>query len=242
VDATGAEIPKAFVRIVTSDLPRTVLRARADSQGGFRVSGISDGVYAAEAHAPGFSAKVVRAVAVREGAHLDLGQIMLDVEGCDGPGVSCDPVFHADSPPPDLNALFGKIRVTVAVNAGCAVDLNQGAELNCADQSVAGTGKAGLAFVRTGEGQAILRPLNNTLLSELNPRTGDCTGVRLFSRDVVVDGLGPGHHLCAMTSVGSSVHIFFLGEIEPTTDQLSLWLVVREERKTVSQQKPSSQN
>lgn len=89
VDVTGAAIGRASVRLLKSD-SEMVAQTTADASGKFQLGNVGSDSYVLKAWQRGFRSRRVPVVVRSETETIDLGDIRLDLAGCDAPGVICD--------------------------------------------------------------------------------------------------------------------------------------------------------
>lgn len=217
VEETTAALGNATVRILPQGSGRTRYRAEATWDGGFHLASIEPGTYTIAISSSGFREKFLSKVEIG-GRDLDLGTIVLQAAGCDAPGASCDMADPDDTPLPEPRSAGGEMRVTI----GCLVDVD-------ANPSVCSTSRNPQAdfTVKAGPDQRVyLEPLNGAQVAEANS-VDDCQNPKFGDHAVRVDGLGPGSDVCLRTSKGQRSHVFFTGEIEPDSKQVSILYVTR---------------
>ncbi len=79
--------------------PYLPVRGDASRDGTFRIEGIEPGTYLFRACQRGFRAYPIREITLHAGESLDLGEVVLEVTGCDEPGVYYDSIGPAEPPP-----------------------------------------------------------------------------------------------------------------------------------------------
>src|SRR4029079_15803763 len=112
------------------------------------------GTYTLTAGAPGFRRQILANVDVKAEGSTDLGNVRLDIAGCDAPGVICDPVG-----PPEPDHAYA--RGEHFIDAKCGVDLDSGRRL------CRGEGDVDLVVRLDANGQVFVRPANGAQVGEL---------------------------------------------------------------------------
>jgi hypothetical protein len=217
VDATGAALPGAIIRVVQPDSNVVVARARANQAGDFETDAVGEGEYVVAVWLQGFRARWTSPVVLRDGSIVSLGNVRLDLAGCDAPGVLCDS-FGLGPPEPDNTRGF------VDVKLGCGVDLNAG-KVYCESRQPGGVD---LNFLKDDSGIYLI-PANGAALSPPNLPRGDCRDANPSTAKLPVDGLGPGDDICARTHGGRLSHMFVMSDVERGSDHLRLWHVTRKD-------------
>lgn len=224
VDSSGAAIP-AVIRVIRPDNHALVVRLQAQDNGAFETSSLPPGVYSLTVFAPGFRRREFRHIAVRSGQLVDLGQIRLDLSGCDTPGTNCD---YFGEVPKEVKRIIVSISVTLKLS--CAVDLDGKAEPVCqVTADAVDPRQADLRLAREN-GSIYLVAVNGATLCNPEAATTDCSGVTFGSQRIEVAGMGPGVDFCVKTKHGSVSHVFFTGDIENETSRVPLWYVTRKGR------------
>lgn len=214
VDPTHAAIPNATVRLIAQSGGRMVYRTTTKSDGNFRIDDVEDARYMLAVDAPGFRERLIRYVQVREEAKVNAGAVVLDVTGCDTPGMSCD-YFGAHAPPEPLAK--GDFHATI----GCALDLD-GPNRGC----TAADKRADLAVRQGEDGRIFLEPLNGSSLAEPDS-VYDCRRAAYSDAPAQIEGLGPGSDICIRTRKKRYAHLFFTAEVWPSANGISFHYVVR---------------
>lgn len=225
VDASGGAI-SAAIRVVHPDSNALVLRLQARENGSFETSSLAPGVYSLTAYAQGFRRRELQNIVVSAGHSLNLGQIMLDLAGCDAPGITCDYIGGGD-PPKSVTTIVASGSVTLTPS--CAVDLDRKPTPVCPAQA------ADLAFLQQADlrvarenGTLFLVAVNGATLCKPDAATSDCSGVAFGNQRLNIVGTGPGVDFCVKTKQGSVSHVFFTHDIERDINTVALWYVTRE--------------
>jgi hypothetical protein len=225
VDASGGAIP-ALIRVIRPDNNAVVIRLKAQDDGSFATSALNPGVYSLTAYAQGFRRREVRNIAIRAGHPTDLGQIRLDLSGCDTPNTNCD--YFGDAPN-GIKQLIASSGVTLDVS--CAVDLDRKSEPLCSKAAdiIVSPRQVDIRVAREN-GTLYLVAMNGATLSKPDAATSDCSGVTFGTKRIQVIGFGHGVDVCVRTNRGSVSHVFFTEDIENNSSTVALWYVTRKGR------------
>lgn len=208
VDQTGAAIP-ALIRVIETDSEAVVERMRADESGKFKTGFLIPGSYTVTAGAPGFRRRDITTIVVRNDQTIDLGNIKLDLAGCDAPRVSCDEFLSSD---------FVRKRAEARVTSG---------ELRLKLGHVEPASESNhLLFTKDGA-HVYLIAAKGAAMSIPNSSTADCGDAKFSEARIRVDGLGPGVDLCVRRKDGVVSHVFFTEDVERDSEEINLWYVTR---------------
>lgn len=225
VDVADASIA-ALIRVIRPDDQAEILRVRAQDNGSFEASSLPPGVYSLTAFAQGFRRREVRNIGVRAGEIFDVGQIRLDLSGCDAPGVICD---YIGEWPSEANRVMVSGSVTLGVS--CAVDLDSKAKPVCpapAEKTLSSR-QMDLRVVREN-GMLYLAAVNRATIGTPDAPTSDCSDVTVGSQRIAIAGLGPGVDICVKTDRGYLSHVFFTEDIKNQSSTVALSYVTRKRR------------
>lgn len=199
------------MRVLLPSSNTLITRFTTQQNGTFQSDALRPGSYTVIAWVQGFHARRV-AVDVREGETADVGQIRLDLAGYDAPGVICDD-FGLGPPDPVLKSGYVQLKLE------CGADLRNSSSY-CQDSSVAVRESAGVDVRLTkAESGLYLNAFNGASLSL------DCRGAGRST--IRIDGFGPGDQICVRTHGGFSSHVFFVNDVEPSSQSVTLWHVTR---------------
>src|SRR5579862_7267834 len=114
VDVTGGAIPRATIRVLNAETRVTLQRCQTDQAGRFHLEAIPSGRFLIAAWAPGFKEKLIPYAGAED------VRILLDLGGCDTPGMICDYFWK---PPPDPHPIRSQGELTIHLSE--AVDLDR---------------------------------------------------------------------------------------------------------------------
>src|SRR5262249_47865886 len=211
VDPNGEGLREGFVRVLLASSNTLITRLTTQQNGTFQSDTLGPGSYTLIAWVQGFRARRL-AVAVRDGETADVGQIQLDLAGCDAPGVICDD-FGLGPPDPILKSGYVQLRLE------CGADLYD-SRLYCPDSSVPARESTGVDLHLTKAESGIYLNASNGASLLL-----DCGGAR--QSKIRIDGFGPGDQICVQTHGGFRSHVFFVNDVEPGSQSITLWHVTR---------------
>jgi hypothetical protein len=211
VDATGSVLPGSFIRVFQTPSNALVTRFRAESDGSFQTGRLQPGSYILVAWVQGFSTRRL-SVAILDGQTADLGKIQLEVGSCDAPGVMCDD-FGLGPPDRVLSSGHAELKMN------CAVDFRNN-KISCPDAP--GSQKGGIFDLRVMREDVgvYLTAVSGATISTTNPRRAGESRIR-------VDGLGPGDDMWVRTPNGLESHVYFVDDVEPTSQTVRIWHVTR---------------
>jgi hypothetical protein len=194
VDLSGFFLSSPKVRIMGTSNGEPRYQTTGDLQGLFQLAGIEPGVYTIKVTVPGFREKTVSDVRIISGQQTDLGTVILQVPGCDSPGVICDDFGLGDNDPIHAQG-------SIDVPHLCAVDIDEW-KSTCTIPPARDPDSD--FWVRPGQrGELYLVPLNGVRLA-LNPPTkwskSGCISAVYSNREVRIDGLPLGSRVCIRTS------------------------------------------
>jgi len=206
--------------VIRPDTKAVVLRLHAQETGAFEATALTPGLYSVTAFAPGFRKRDLSRIIVQARSVADVGNITLELPGCDTPGTSCS---YFGEIPDDIIRITTRSYVTM--KTGCAVDLDRKGDTICPEHE-----DSDVSLVsKTGE--LSLVAVNGAALSTPYPSSRTCDDASFDRKDMAVVGLGLGVDFCVRTSRGSVSHVFFTDDIESeSTEQVKLWYVTRKPR------------
>ncbi len=203
-DTSGGTLP-ASVRLLPKD-SRTPVQATR-SCGGFFTLNVPAGTYMVRIHNPGFRTAIIQELVLAGGEPRDLGKIVLNLSGCDAPGVICDSVG-----PPER----GVTRDAAVLRPGCGVDLNR-EDPRCESEST----RSDVRLAVESDGAVYLGPSNGALFSE-------CGTDRFASERIRIDGFERGTEWCVRTHLGRQSHVFIASDsVERNASDVVLSYVTR---------------
>jgi hypothetical protein len=221
VDTAPAGVA-AFVRVVRAETGEVAGRVRAEASGEFVVDGLAAGRYSVTAWAQGFRRAEVKGVMVREGERRELGEMVLEVAGCDAPGVHClwVPATQREREPEWMRRIrFRDYRV---LKVECGADVDERDPGRCVERPA-------LADVRLKrEGERLVLVAENG--ARLAVAGGECDKAAYRETRMEVDGLGPGVDFCVKSAAGNEAHVYFTGDVEPGMAEIRFWFVIRGKR------------
>jgi hypothetical protein len=217
VDTVHAMIPKPLIRVIAIEPMSVIYRGNAD-EGTFCIKDLAPGTYTVKAWANGFRGNSVRDVVVRSGETTEVGPIQLEVGSCDARGVNCDYFYTPETVPSKPEPVVEVVRADLQLPKECGADLARG-KVIC-PPSKAPAKDIDVVFLEE-HGALLLRPTNG---ARIQP---SCKGA-YRDQALRVEGFGMGDDLCIKTRKGYASHLFFGGDdVEPTTTQLTLWIVTK---------------
>ena len=217
LDATGAGLPGALVRLLDSASNAVITRGSADSEGKFQIGAVPSGSYTVVLWVQGFRARRVPAV-IRTGEISDVGKLRLGLAGCDAPGVICDS-FGTDPPDSIVSKAY------LQVKDGCEVALAVG-KVACPDSARGRTAETELRLMKIGGG-IYLSAMNGAALAQPNLPRPDCRDANPTESVVRIDGLGPGDDICVQGHDRHWSHVFFMENVLPDSTLVEVWQVTR---------------
>jgi len=207
-DAVGAELPGGYIRVFQAPSNSLVTRVRAEPDGRFQVE-LEAGSYILVAWVQGFSTRRSKVV-IANGQMRDLGKVQLDIGSCDAPGVMCDGIGPSD---PALSHGYVELKMDCGVNL-------RNSRVSCPDAPRSEKGMAVDLRATREEGGTCFTSVNGATLWRSNQRQGSEPKIR-------IDGLGPGDDIWVRTGEGLQSHIFFVDDVEPTSQSIRVWHVTR---------------
>jgi hypothetical protein len=208
VDPTGAGIP-AEVKILESGTGAIVHTATAAQSGGFRSGALPAGSYTVRLWNPGFRRRDLARFVVEEGRTIDLGDIRLDLAGCDAPGTSCDWIT-TDAVPEPVPAWLKNVVAQGYLNM----------KLGSTSPEVH------LQFQKEGT-ILLLVATNSAALSLPNAADAVCGDAKYTENRIRVEGLGRGVDFCVRANQGAMSHVFFTDDVQADATEIRLWHVTR---------------
>jgi hypothetical protein len=191
VDATGAAIGGASVRLLKSDSEEMAHATAADS-GKFEMGTAGSGNYVLKAWQRGFRSRRVPVAVRSETETIDLGDIRLDLAGCDAPGVICD--SFGEAPPPDPVVSRNDLRVQM----DCMLAFTTGKAF-CPGETKGPRQTDADVRLNQDESGVYLSAMNGATLATPNLPRGDCRDAYPKESKIRIDGLGPGDDICLYT-------------------------------------------
>jgi Carboxypeptidase regulatory-like domain len=220
VDPNGASVAGASVRLLGL---RTGAAAdvTADESGKFQIGiGIPDN-YVLKAWRQGFRNRRVPVVVSTEAVTIDLGNIRLDVAGCDAPGIFCD--WFGEAPPLNLVISEGYLRA----QTGCLLALTRN-KVFCPSDPKGGHGEADADIrITRDENGVYLTAMNGAALSAPDLVAGDCRDAHPKERKIRIDGFGSGDDICIYTHDRRRSHVFLTDEVSRDSDRIAVWQITR---------------
>jgi hypothetical protein len=214
-DATGAGAVGASVDLFDSD-SKAIAHATADSSGKFQIQSAADGNLILKVWLRGFLSSRLRVVAGPEAKTIEMGDVRLEVAGCDAPGHNCDS-FGTSPPDPVVSQgnLHAKVSCLVALVAGKVYCPGEGHEAD-----------ADLRLTKEDRG-LFLVAANGAALSAPNPPHGDCHDAHPDQKKTRLDGLGPGDDICLYTHDRHWSHIFLTENASRGSERIAFWQITR---------------
>jgi hypothetical protein len=228
VDPAGAVVPNAQVSAFQTASNVIAGHAISDNIGQFKIGLVNAGSYTIKIRAQGWRTRALDRVVVNASATVSVGDIQLDLAGCDAPGVNCD-IFSDDPkdfPPKPLSEGY------VIVNPDCGVDLRKGKAYCPIGTAMPRTSDAVDLKIVKQDTRIYFTPSNGAAISAPNSSKTDCSDAKFSKANLRVDNLGPGYDICVRTHEGLRSHIFFVDDFinaegEPTSSQIRFWQVTR---------------
>ena len=219
VDVTGAAIEGASVRLLNSD-SEEVIHATADASGKFQMGSAGADSYVLKAGQPGFRSRRVPVGVHSETETIDVGDIRLDIAGCDAPGVICD--WFGEAPPPDPVVSRNNLRVQMdcmlAFTMGKAFCTSETKEPRQTDADVQ---------LSLNENGVYLTAMNGASLAAPNLPSADCRDAYPKESKIRIDGLGPGDDICLYTHDQHWSHVFLTSDVSRSSRQIAVWQITR---------------
>jgi hypothetical protein len=145
---------------------------------------------------------------------------VLDLAGCDAPGVICDWLGEAAPPDPVVS------RSNLQIQTGCMAALATGSAF-CAGDRIGGTeADADIRLTQDASG-VFLTAMNGALLSEPDLPRGDCRDAYPAKKQIRIDGLGLGDDICLYTHDRHWSHVFFTYAVNRDSHQIAIWQITR---------------
>ncbi len=221
VDPEGAAV-RAIVRVLQQPTGAAILKFNASDSGAFQTDPLPAGVYSLTFFSPGFRRRDLRNIAIEAGRTTSLGEIRLDLSGCDTPGTNCD---YFGGVPDSVKRIIAEGNVVLALR--CVADLDRKGEPVCPDRDgVTRAPNADIGLVKENSIVYIVAE-NGAALSTAEPPKSDCSRATYGNTRLPVAGLGPGVDFCVRTKRGSISHVFFTDDVENENTAVSLWYVTR---------------
>jgi hypothetical protein len=207
VDASAGPIEKAQVRLLDRESRVTKYRLISDGFGRFRLDGVKPGTYLVAATARAFRERFVDNIVVEDGRDVGLGDLILQLAGCEYPGVICDSfgteakaILYKSG---DLKVRFESCVLDVDGQAGCSVHIHLGSDR-----------------------RVYLEPRNHARLAEANSAGASCRGAVFVNPRTRVDGLGPGSDVCLLSGRGRRAELFFTSEVSAESREITMHCVI----------------
>ena len=221
VDPAGGAV-QAIVRVLQQPTGSAIFTFNATNSGAFQTDPLPAGVYSLTFSSPGFRRRDLRNVAIEAGRITALGEITLDLSGCDAPGTNCD---YFGEVPESVKRIIAEGNVVLTL--GCVADLDRNGEPVCPGRH--GIRKAPNADIGLAKENSTvyLVAWNGAALSTAEPPPSDCSRVIYGNTRLAVAGLGPGVDFCLRTKRGFVSHVFFTNDVKNESTAVSLWYVTR---------------
>jgi len=219
VDATGAAIGGASVRLLRSD-SEEMAHTTADASGKFQLESVGSDSYVLKAWQRGFRSRRVPVVVRSETEAIDLGDIRLDVAGCDAPGVICD--WFGEAPPPDPVVSRNDLRVQM----DCMLAFTMGKAFCPGETKGPRQTDADVRLSQDQDG-VYLTAMNGASLAAPNLPRGDCRDAYPKESKIRIDGLGLGDDICLYTHDRHWSHVFLTDEVSRGSRQIAVWQITR---------------
>jgi hypothetical protein len=220
IDATGAGLPGASVRVLQSESNAELSHATADHDGVFQIGNLEPGSFLLTAWLQGFRTRRVAVVVLADTEVTDVGKIRIELAGCDAPGVICDSFGISPTDPVARQGYLQlKVNCSLALSAGkvyCPNDLSGPSEKK----------KADLLMTRD-EGGVYLTAINGAAFAAPNLPRGDCRDAYPRETKIRIDGLGPGDDICLHTHDQHWSHVFLTSDVTRDSQQIDLWQLTR---------------
>jgi len=220
VDVAGGGV-RAVIRVLQQPAGSVILSFNATDTGAFQTDHLPPGAYSIIFFSPGFRRRELRNVVIGAGRTTALGEIRLDLAGCDNPGTNCD---YFGPAPDSVKRIVEKANVVLRLR--CAVDLDRKGEPGCLSRGGTRVPNADIRLARENATLYLVAE-NNAAISTAEPPASDCSLVMAGNNRLAVAGLGPGVDFCVRTNRGSVSHVFFTDDVENESTAVSLWYVTR---------------
>jgi hypothetical protein len=221
VDTAGGGI-RAIIRVLQQPTGSAILRFDATDSGAFQTGQLPAGVYTLIFFSPGFRRRELRNVVIEAGRTTALGEIRLNLSGCDAPGTNCD---YFGAVPDSVKRISAEAHVVLTLR--CAIDLDRKRGPVCPSRE--GITRMPNADIRLARENATLYLIaeNGAAISTAEPPTADCSPATYGNNRLAVAGFGPGVDFFVRTNRGSVSHVFFTDDVENESTAVSLWYVTR---------------
>lgn len=216
VDASQGPLPGALVRLVPAGESFARFRSVTDHNGEFDIKDVPSGSYALRIGRQAFRERTHSTLELHSGELTHLGEIRLELAGCDAPEVICDS-FGAPEPNDPVVS-----RGYIVLNPDSIVDLDSGTVLHHDEMKAVNADHRSDLMMSLVAGSWRITPVNGALLSQT-----DCRSAKFTNVPILLDGLGPGAEFCVQTNRHRYSHIFTIDEIQPETSSVRLWHVTR---------------
>jgi Carboxypeptidase regulatory-like domain len=218
VDPNGAAIGGADLRLFKPISGETAF-ATAMESGEFRIVIATPGTYVLLARRRGFQNRRVTVVVPQAMEAINVGNIRLNVAGCDAPGVICD---YFGGPPPDWIVSQGYLQV----RTDCMLAFKDGKVVCPDDREGASASRADIRVTQDESG-VYLSAMNGATLAEPDLPRGDCQDAHPKETRIRIDGLGPGDDICLYTHDRHWSHVFPTEDVTRDSRQIAIWHVTR---------------
>jgi Carboxypeptidase regulatory-like domain len=217
-DASGAVVGGTSVRLLTS-VSEEVAHATANDFGKFQMGVAVSGSYVLKAWQRGFRSRRVMVVVPPDGT-IDVGNIRLEVAGCDAPGIICD--WFGEPPPRDPVVSRGYVEV----QTDCMLAFARSKVFCSSDAKGTRESEADVRITKDENGIYLIA-INGAALSEPDLPCGDCRDAYPKQTKVRIDGLGPGDDICLHTHDRHWSHLFLTEDVNRGSRQIALWQITR---------------
>jgi len=197
-----------------------VTHTTADAYGKFQLGNAGSDSYVLKAWQRGFRSRRVPVAVRSETETIDLGDIRLDLAGCDAPGVICD--WFGEAPPPDPVVSRNDLRVQI----DCMLAFTSGKVFCPGDMK--GPRQTD-ADVRLSQDESGVYPsaMNGASLAAPNLPRGDCRDAYPKESKIRIDGLGSGDDICFYTHDHHWSHVFLTDDVNRGSRQIAVWQITR---------------
>jgi len=216
VDASKGPLPGTLVRLVPTGEGFARFRSVADHNGEFEIKDVPPGRYALRIGRQAFQERTLSALELHAGELTSLGEIRLELAGCDAPEVICDSFGEAEQNDPIVS------RGYIVLDPGAGVALDSSTVIRHDDTRTATSEHRSDLIASSDSGSWRITPVNGALLSQTA-----CYSAKFTPAPILLDGLGPGAEFCVQSNRHHYSHVFIIDEIRPETSSLRLWHVTR---------------
>jgi hypothetical protein len=210
VDPSIAALPRALVRLSSTGEKSATFKSETDLNGTFVIRDVPPGDYRLRIWVRAFRPRTL-AVKLNPGDLKDLGDIRLELAGCDAPGVNCD---YIGDPPHIESQGF------ITLKQDWSVDLDTGTVFQSDSMNPGHQNKSADVLLLHDSNLWNMTPVNGATLSQT-----DCASAKFATTAINLNELELGDEICVKTDRHNYAHIFVVDGIGVGGPMIRFWHV-----------------